>query len=1082
MAANKFTYSDLSDGSLEKGLEELIKQLNRVDDAAEKAKESLSINKSGGGKEFEDNQKTIKSLQEIITLDKERNEILKKLNTQKQKIGKTSSEERKEEAKLKEELKRGTLAYKEQLREKREAERQAKKLTQAAEKQKQKEKDLVEAINREIKSIKDLKDQTNALVKRRDVLDQTTKSGRKEFERLTVAISNNTSKLKQFDADIQRYQRNVGNYKSALQGVTASFKSLAAGAGAGLTVLAGDLIKDGLVLLKDTATEIDNIQKGLARANEESTRFARILSAQGFELDEVLNLANKSITDFGVSSEEALSQFDSSIQRGGANAKDYISIINEYGSSFKDAGLNIEQSVAFLTQFDAAGQDIDKASDLLREFTIRFRELTPATEKALQSAGINYKELRQNVEAGNTTFSEAIQQISSAALNTKDLSKQGAILADVFGSQGEDITSLIPLFSELNTNIEDYEVTATAIEQANKRLSTAFIDLTTEGGNVNDILAGLIDFVAQVVENLDPFVDFGKELLSIFVELGDSLNELSKALGISSNSTETLSTAIEFLAFTTELALTPLILLIKAITGIIDFSVKFRNAIVDAATKLGIFDEKIAKLIKTGEFWGAVFGKVGEIIERVRDRVIEFIASTGDLGTEIKKLIEGGDFERFLIEIGDLIISVTGKLGFLGKAIQKILLNSKLFSDLLGENAKNAKAFTDQNERLGNGILKLINSSKLLNSINKALADSYDVQTKSIDKNTKTKLNNDKANKKLAESTMQLSSALAEFFEQNAGLDLQLRANNDTFKNSIQLNENLDAKYKTLISDVADLRTAVTPPKKEKTFFESIFGDSEENQFAKQQVENAVNQAIELYQEQAQARVDLVNQEIQLSQTKIEQLNSELENEISLLEQGKANNVTAIQEEIAAEEAKNEELKKQREAALKEKQRADRLSRASDIITQISSITTAIAKLFAAEANKGIIGVGIAAAAAGLLLSLFSSFKGRANNAANTQGFKDGVIDLQGEGTTTSDSIPAMLSKGESVMTAKETAKSKSILTGIRNGFITDDNLEFDNSNKNEINVNVSNEETNFILRQIRDKNNTKKSDNVKFN
>ena len=47
-------------------------------------------------------------------------------------------------------------------------------------------------------------------------------------------------------------------------------------------------------------------------------------------------------------------------------------------------------------------------------------------------------------------------------------------------------------------------------------------------------------------------------------------------------------------------------------------------------------------------------------------------------------------------------------------------------------------------------------------------------------------------------------------------------------------------------------------------------------------------------------------------------------------------------------------------------------------------------------------------------------------------GFKDGVIDLDGPGTGTSDSIPARLSRGESVMTAEETRDYKPVLQAIR--------------------------------------------------
>lgn len=48
------------------------------------------------------------------------------------------------------------------------------------------------------------------------------------------------------------------------------------------------------------------------------------------------------------------------------------------------------------------------------------------------------------------------------------------------------------------------------------------------------------------------------------------------------------------------------------------------------------------------------------------------------------------------------------------------------------------------------------------------------------------------------------------------------------------------------------------------------------------------------------------------------------------------------------------------------------------------------------------------------------------------QGFAKGVIDLQGKGTETSDDIPAFLSKGESVMTAKETREHKELFKAIR--------------------------------------------------
>lgn len=58
------------------------------------------------------------------------------------------------------------------------------------------------------------------------------------------------------------------------------------------------------------------------------------------------------------------------------------------------------------------------------------------------------------------------------------------------------------------------------------------------------------------------------------------------------------------------------------------------------------------------------------------------------------------------------------------------------------------------------------------------------------------------------------------------------------------------------------------------------------------------------------------------------------------------------------------------------------------------------------------------------------------------KGYAKGVIDLKGPGTGTSDSITANLSKGESVMTAKETQESMGILKAVRAKTLNDKVLQ----------------------------------------
>lgn len=63
-------------------------------------------------------------------------------------------------------------------------------------------------------------------------------------------------------------------------------------------------------------------------------------------------------------------------------------------------------------------------------------------------------------------------------------------------------------------------------------------------------------------------------------------------------------------------------------------------------------------------------------------------------------------------------------------------------------------------------------------------------------------------------------------------------------------------------------------------------------------------------------------------------------------------------------------------------------------------------------------------------------------------GFKEGVIDYQGQGTGTSDSNMVRISKGESIIKASATAKSKELLESINSGRLNDELSEILLSNK----------------------------------
>lgn len=134
-------------------------------------------------------------------------------------------------------------------------------------------------------------------------------------------------------------------------------------------------------------------------------------------------------------------------------------------------------------------------------------------------------------------------------------------------------------------------------------------------------------------------------------------------------------------------------------------------------------------------------------------------------------------------------------------------------------------------------------------------------------------------------------------------------------------------------------------------------------------------------------------------------------------------------------ERAKDQLRIKEDRAIKklEQQRADREKKAAKAGIRVST-ALGIMKVFAGEgtfADKIIKALIVAAQGASQLLV-----------ADRARYYAKGEIDIKGPGTKTSDSIPAMLSKGESIMTADETMASKGILKAVRARKLSDKVLQ----------------------------------------
>lgn len=169
--------------------------------------------------------------------------------------------------------------------------------------------------------------------------------------------------------------------------------------------------------------------------------------------------------------------------------------------------------------------------------------------------------------------------------------------------------------------------------------------------------------------------------------------------------------------------------------------------------------------------------------------------------------------------------------------------------------------------------------------------------------------------------------------------------------------------------------------------------------------------------------VDMADRAVDASQNRLDNLIANLDIENQKKQEGYANNVSSLEDSIRQEQAVLKKAERDQKLALKRK-------RNLEAATQTVNMITATTEIIKSASAYG--GVAAPFIAGGLIAAMWGLFLG-AQARAGAIGYKDGVIDLQGPGTGTSDAIPARLSKGETVMTADETKVWKPVFTAIRN-------------------------------------------------
>lgn len=401
----------------------------------------------------------------------------------------------------------------------------------------------VRTENEQEGSLKQLRAQLSNATKKYDEMAKAEREGAKG-QALAKHINEITEKLKLAEEETQRYYRNVGNYYNSMMqaaddlqgteffgmdivndtqvsniiklaqnmdgltdklkafGKTAIglvmnpyFAALAGVVGAGVAFKWWYDYNKGLL----EATRLTQQFTGLTGNEMKSVRNEVLAVSDTFGLDfkETMQSANTMSKAFGISVSESLKIMQDGLVSGANANGEFLDTIKEYPRYFKEAGLSAEEMVAISTQATKEGIFSDKGVDTIKEGNLRLREMTTATAAALDGIGISSKQVQKDLQDGSKTTFQVMQEVANKLKELPQSSAAvGSAIANIFGGPGEDAgLAYIEMLGNIELDMDKVKAKSGDIAKAQEDELNATKEL-------QDAMASLFDYTGGGFETM----------------------------------------------------------------------------------------------------------------------------------------------------------------------------------------------------------------------------------------------------------------------------------------------------------------------------------------------------------------------------------------------------------------------------------------------------------------------------------------------------------------------------------------------------------------------------------------------------
>lgn len=216
----------------------------------------------------------------------------------------------------------------------------------------------------------------------------------------------------------------------------------------------------------------------------------------GKDYTDVLKTVDALMAQYHISAEDAIKVVNEGFAAGADLSGDMLAKLQQYAPTFHDAGLKADEMVAIIAQ-TRSGIFSDKGLDVITMASKRIREMSTATASALDNIGISSKQVESDLVSGAKTTFDVIQEVSARLKELPQNGQEvGEVLKDVFGrTAAEGGLQMIEQLDTMSTKMEDVlEVTG---EYGQLQLEQ--IEAQNE---LNDAVSTLFDMSDQGWENM----------------------------------------------------------------------------------------------------------------------------------------------------------------------------------------------------------------------------------------------------------------------------------------------------------------------------------------------------------------------------------------------------------------------------------------------------------------------------------------------------------------------------------------------------------------------------------------------------